>query len=75
MEDPIIKAVATAFRVAYEDIDDNSTAETVKGWDSLGLLQLAQLLEDSFEIDFDPDDYAEMVSVVAIRKLVARLTA
>ena len=53
-----------------QDIDINSTQETLKNWNSLSHLNLASELEDAFDVELDPADIAEMKSVRDIVRII-----
>ena len=75
MDDPIRSIVAKVFNVAPESLDDSSSPDTVKGWDSVGLLELVGELSDELDLELEPEDIMEMESLGAIRKLVERKRA
>lgn len=71
MDDPIRSIVARVFNVAPDSLSDDSSADTVKGWDSVGLLDLVDALSDELDIELEPEDILEMETLAAIRKVVA----
>ena len=49
-------------------LSDQDSAETVKGWDSLGHLSLILALEAEFGIQFDSAEIADLVTVRGIQE-------
>lgn len=64
MEEQIIKIMEDV--LGEQDINLESTQESLENWNSLRQLNLVSELEDAFEIEFDPEEIAEMKSVKAI---------
>lgn len=44
------------FGVASDVLNDNFSKETVESWDSVHQLNIVALLEETFDIMFDPED-------------------
>ena len=62
--------VAGVFGVERGSIGENSSPETVEGWDSMGHLNLLAALEANFNVSIDIGDVVEMVSVGKIREIL-----
>jgi acyl carrier protein len=62
--------VARVFGVDVDTIDENSTPESVEGWDSMGHLNLLAALEKGYSVSIDIGDAMEMVSVRRIREIL-----
>ena len=66
MDDVLTKireAFQKAFGVDPQMISLDTTPSEVPGWDSVGHLELASTLEQSFGINLDVDDLMEMENV------------
>ena len=50
------------FGAKVEDLNDNYGKDTVDEWDSVHQLSLIAILEETFDIMFDPEDIMEMTS-------------
>jgi acyl carrier protein len=48
-------------------LDDQSSTATVRGWDSVNHMQLLLTLEDSFGVQFDPEEFASLTTFGALR--------
>ena len=55
----------TAFVESF-DLDvkevENASQETVEIWDSIGMMSLIAVIEDSFDLELQPDDIVEFTS-------------
>jgi acyl carrier protein len=52
-------------------VTDEDSPRTIKGWDSLAHIQLMMALEVEFDLTFEPEEIAELVTVGAIRQRIA----
>lgn len=50
-----------------ENINDESTPDTVEKWDSMGAVNLMMAIEQKFEIDFDILEIADLKSFALIK--------
>ncbi len=48
-------------------LEDGSSTLTVRGWDSVNHMQLLLTLEDSFGVQFDPEEFASLTTFGALR--------
>lgn len=64
MEEQIIKIMEDV--LDEQGINLESTQDSLENWNSLRHLNLVSELEDAFDIEFDPEEIAEMKSVKAI---------
>lgn len=44
---------------------ENATMEDVDNWDSIGQMSLIAIIEDAFDIEFEPDEVMRFTSYVA----------
>ena len=65
-------AFVEVFGAKVEDLNDNYGKETVDEWDSVHQLSLIALLEESFDIMFDPEDIMEMTSYTNGKRLLEK---
>ena len=68
MEDRIIEILKDVLDV--QEIDINSSQDTLDDWNSLRHLNLISELEDEFDLEFDPEEIAEMKSVKKIIEMI-----
>jgi len=63
---------AAVFGVDGDALTDETSPNTVAGWDSVNHLHLVLALEGEFEVQFDPGEIAELSSFGRIRERLAR---
>ena len=64
------KIVGKVFNVDPDELDDSACRDTVKGWDSMGHLNLILELEAEFKVRIAIADAMEMVSVERIKRIL-----
>ena len=62
--------MANVFKVKLKDIDDNSSPNSIKEWDSLKHLNLIVALEEEFKIKLDEHEVESMVSFSIISSTI-----
>lgn len=67
------QVIGKVFNVDAEALDESSTREMIKGWDSMGHLNLILELEAEFKVSIPIADAIEMVSVMDIKDILRRL--
>ena len=70
MEEQIIKIMEDV--LDEQGINLESTQDSLENWNSLRHLNLVSELEDAFDVEFDPEEIAEMKSVKAIVDFVKK---
>lgn len=65
-------AFVEVFGAAANELNDNFSKETVEGWDSVHQLNIIALLEESFDVMFDPEDIMEFTSYAQGRAILAK---
>lgn len=68
MEERIIEIMKNVFNT--EDITPTTDQNNCDKWDSLHHLNLIVELEDAFDMEFEPEEIAEMKSVAAVKKVI-----
>ena len=53
MEDKLMKLLSIHLGVDEEKINDDISAETIEGWDSLKQMNIIVAVEEEFDIQFD----------------------
>lgn len=67
MTKQIVKEImATVFEIDIETIDNNASQKSISKWDSLEHLNLIVELEEKFDLSFDPEDIASMLTLDSI---------
>lgn len=55
--------VSDVFAVPLEQVDGNSSPETIEAWDSMQHLNLVLAVEDRFNLQFTPEEMEQMRTV------------
>lgn len=65
-------AFVEVFGAQVEQLNDEYGKDTVEEWDSVHQLSLVPLLEEAFDILFDPEDIMELTSYGKGRELLRK---
>jgi len=60
--------------VNESDIDDTTSYNSFRPWDSLKHLKLVSMYEDEFDIEFDMDDIIAMENFGLVKDIVSKYT-
>ena len=66
IENKIKETMSAVFNIDINQIDINSTPDTLKGWDSVGHMNLILALEEEFNIQFSDEQTSELLSLKLI---------
>lgn len=66
MKDRVLKILSQVMNVLVEQLNDDSSPDTVENWDSLKHMNLILSLEEEFNIIFSDEEIVEMLSVKII---------
>jgi len=69
--DKLYHIVSQVFGVPIEEVNDDSSPDTIASWDSLSHINLVLSLEEEFGVSLSPEDVMEMLSVGLIRTILA----
>lgn len=64
------QVIGRVFKVDSDELDDSSSRDTIKGWDSMAHLTLILELETEYKVSIAIADAMEMVSVEKIKQLL-----
>ncbi|MCM1483315.1 MAG: acyl carrier protein [Muribaculaceae bacterium] len=68
MDEKIIEIMKTVF--STDAINSATNQHNCEKWDSLHHLNLIVELEDAFDMEFEPEEIAEMKSFEAVKKIM-----
>lgn len=68
MENKIIEIMKSVFNT--DAVTESTNQNNCEKWDSLRHLNLIVELEEAFDLEFEPEEIAEMKSFEAIKKLI-----
>jgi acyl carrier protein len=66
IREKVKRVMAATFHVSAEQIPDDATPENVKGWDSLGHIELMLALEMEFGVPLPTEKIVDLVNLEAI---------
>ena len=72
-KDRIINVMSSVFGVSIDNIDDNTSPDTLESWDSLKHMNLIIALEEEFLVDLSDEDIIEMINYKLIFHRLSRL--
>ena len=72
MEDKLRKLLAVLLEVNEEKIDNNASAETIEGWDSLKQMNIVVAVEEEFDMMFDEEESILSDSYQSLLELIQR---
>lgn len=67
------EAIATTLNVDPSEVTEASSDKTLPAWDSLAHVNLMVALEDTFDIQLEPEDFPKLNSVQGILAHLAAL--
>jgi len=67
-DDRLLQTISSVFGDGLSGLTDADGLNSVPGWDSAGHLNLIMAVEAEYDIEFDPDEFAALISIGALRK-------
>lgn len=67
----VYRIVSDVFGVPIQEIDDDTSPDTIAKWDSVSHFELILSLEAEFGVSLSPEEAVELLSVGLIRTLLA----
>lgn len=75
MSEKKLKSVMSAIlRVPVTQINEDTSKDTIQGWDSLNHMNLILALEEEFEITIPDEDVANLTSYALIKLVIEELS-
>jgi acyl carrier protein len=71
IEEKIYNIVSEVFGLPREEIDEDSSPDSIDNWDSQSHINLILSIESEFDILLEPDDAVEMLSVRLIQIILS----
>ena len=69
-QDKLYRILSEVFGIAIEEINEDSSPDTIPRWDSMSHITLIVSLESDFGISLSPEEAMEMLSVKLIRMIL-----
>ena len=73
MEERVREVMAAILGLEEDEIEDDTSLNTVESWDSLKHMNLILALEEEFDVEFSDDQVVELTSYREIRETLAEL--
>lgn len=73
MEQRVREVMAAILGLEEDEIEDDTSPNTVESWDSLKHMNLILALEEEFDVEFSDDQVGELTSYGEIRETLAEL--
>jgi acyl carrier protein len=73
LEDQLKQVFSNIFNIKYEKINDRSSIDNIKKWDSLNHIKLVIALENKFKVKIKTDDIIKLNSFKKIKKILNEL--
>ncbi|MCK4881612.1 MAG: acyl carrier protein [Candidatus Omnitrophica bacterium] len=70
MNERVANTIAEVMSVPADQINEDSSPDTIENWDSLQHMNLILALEEEFDVKFTDDEIASMVSAKVIAETV-----
>ena len=70
IKEMVFEVVAQVCETTPDQINEESTIGDFPSWDSMGQLTIIQNLEETFDIEFDPDELMDLEDVNDFIKLI-----
>jgi acyl carrier protein len=73
LEDQLKQVFSNIFNIEYKKINDRSSINNIKKWDSLNHIKLIIALENKFKVKIKTDDIIKLNSYKKIKKILNEL--
>jgi len=70
LKNQILNVMSTVLEVPVEELNEDSSTDTIENWDSLKHLNLILALEDEFDISIPNEEVGNMVNYKLIELIV-----
>ena len=70
IEKRIKNVMSAVFEISIEEINDESSPDTIELWDSLNHLNLVVALEEEFNVQFTDDNLIELINLKLIKLVI-----
>ena len=69
IEERIRNIMSAVFEISADQIQDDSSPDTIGSWDSLKHMNLVVALEEEFDVEFNDNEIIEMMNYKLIREI------
>ena len=71
MEDKIKEVFSNIFGIPLNEINGQTSPDTIENWDSINHMKLITALEEEFDIEFTDEEILEMQNVKLIKYILS----
>ena len=71
MEDKIKEVFSNIFGTPLNEINGQSSPDTIENWDSINHMKLITALEEEFDVEFTDEEILEMQNVKLIKYILS----
>ena len=71
MEDKIKEVFSNIFGTPLNEINGQSSPDTIENWDSINHMKLITALEEEFDVEFTDEEIVEMQNVKLIKYILS----
>ena len=71
MEDKINEVISNIFGTPLNEINGQSSPDTIENWDSINHMKLITALEEEFDVEFTDEEIVEMQNVKLIKYILS----
>ena len=71
MEDKIKEVISNIFGTPLNEINGQSSPDTIENWDSINHMKLITALEEEFDVEFTDEEIVEMQNVKLIKYILS----
>ena len=71
MEDKIKEVISNIFGTPLNEINGQSSPDTIENWDSINHMKLITALEEEFDVEFTDEEILEMQNVKLIKYILS----
>lgn len=72
MRNEVLKIISQIMNLPIDQLNDDSSPETIANWDSLKHMNLILALEEKFAVAFSDDEIVSMLSVKSIVEILSK---
>jgi len=73
IEERIKNVMSAVFEIPVEQIQDDSSPDTIDSWDSLKHMNMVVALEEEFNVQFTDDNIIELINLKLIMAVLLEL--
>ena len=71
MEDKIKRVFSNIFGIPLNEINGQTSPDTIENWDSINHMKLITALEEEFDVEFTDEEILEMQNVKLIKYILS----